>query len=318
MLGQLAIAQIGLETVIGELSRTGGDTGIARAQMQELIRLQRDVGSASGSNLAAIRGEINIAVAHSQTVAQQVKSASPVSTVELVNARAASRRALDSAMDYTRDLPLHFASEEDERAYREREAERRAYIEEQRAKGTPEGDLNAAGAGLGQMADSKAHGAGGPEFDKRWNDLVTSTEKLREQVRRAGGSTKEFDDRMRADLRRIMKSKGLSDAEIDVQLAAHPDSLEAAKAFVSERTDVRALSASAERSADIIADQATPATSAIEPHPANQAAMSLDTDAIAAKLKASGIAVADHEPDAAFAHGVSDAGKPTKAQHIPG
>lgn len=224
-------------------------------------------------------------------------------------------------MEYTQRLSLDFASQEDERAYREREAERRAYIADQRAKGTPEGDLNAAGAGLGQLADAKAHGAGGPEFDKHWNDLVTTTEKLREAVRRSGGSTKEFEDRLRADLRRIMQSKGMTDAEIDAQFAAHKDDpLEAAKGFVGGEKDVRALGAGAERSAhNIIVDGVAQdgAAQTADPQRANQAVMALNADAIAAKLKASGIAMADHPPDAAIAHGVADNGKSATTQRLP-
>lgn len=320
LLGQLAVAQLDLEAVIGELARTGGDAGVARGQVQELIRLQRGIGSASRSDLAVMRGEVNFAVAQSQTVVRQVRSASPtyVGAVELANAGAASRRALDSAMDYTRSLSLQFDSEEDERAYREREAERRAYIEAQQARHTPEGDLNAAGAGVGQMADAKAHGAGGPDFDRHWKTLVTTTEKLRDKVRRAGGSTKEFDERLRADLHRIMQSKGLTDAEIDAQLATHPDSLEAAKAFVGGQKDLRALGASAERSAgNIVIEETEQGKSTADPQPSKQTSMSLNADAIAAKLKASGITLVDHPPDAVATHGVPQADKSEKAQRVP-
>ncbi|MEI9927610.1 MAG: hypothetical protein WDN44_07765 [Sphingomonas sp.] len=85
------------------------------------------------------------------------------------------------------------------------------------------------------MADAKAHGASGPEFDKRWSDLVTATDHLREQVRASGGSTKEFDDHLREDLRRILKSKGLSDTQIDAQFAAHPDPARSGESLCQRR-----------------------------------------------------------------------------------
>lgn len=238
----------------------------------------------------------------------------------LQQAATTSRTAVASAMDYLRHTPLQFASAEDERAYREREEETRRYIAEQNAKGTPEGNLNASGAAVGQMVDAKAHGAHGPEFDQQWANLVATTEKLREQVRASGGSTKEFDDRLRESVRRTLKEKGLTDEQIDAQFAAHNgDPLEAAKAYLSGSDDLSTLRRSAERDA-VSNVAAEPHAKASDPllQPTDQPVMSMDTTAIAAKLKASGIAMADHAPDEAFAHGVADASKPARVQRLPG
>ncbi|KAJ8134275.1 hypothetical protein OY671_012512, partial [Metschnikowia pulcherrima] len=140
----------------------------------EIIAQQSDsagsisqIATASAVDLPASKRAVATAVAAATNATQQMQAASSgQSGPSLADASEASRRSVQSASDYTRTLDSQFASAEDERAYRQREAERRSYIEAEQAKGTPEGNLNAAGATVGQMADAKAHGAGGPEFDK--------------------------------------------------------------------------------------------------------------------------------------------------------
>jgi hypothetical protein len=242
-LGKLVAAQSSLERVIAELASRGASTGAANVQMARLASLQASVGTASAADLGALRGEIAAAVAQSQNMAQEAQqqvaaSASASAALALADAARASRIATDEAMASLGNIPLRFTSAEDEAAYLAREKERQLYITEQEGKHTPEGDLNATGAALGQMVDAKEHGAKGPEFDKHWKELVADAERLRTQMHNSGIQTQKFDDNLRDDLRLIMKSKGLSDAEIDAQFAAHPDPLDAAKGLLTSDTDL--------------------------------------------------------------------------------
>lgn len=294
LLGEAAAAKLELDRLIAAFRDTNSaiPTDII-AQQGGLAALLREIASASPAELPSLKLAVASAVANVASVAQQADgNGSSHSAAELADAMQASQSAVQSAIDYTRGLDLQFASAEDERAYREREAERSAYIEAQQAKGTPEGSLNAAGAALGQMADAKAHGAGGPEFDQRWNELVATTERLREAARANGTSTEEFDRRLREDMRRILKSKGLSDAQIDAQFAAHPDPLEAAKDYVADGTDIDTLRRSAER-ADAIA------------MPSGTVDLAEVRDAIAT-LQGAGVVPEPGNSDSAPSHGIAN------------
>ena len=236
LIGRAAGIHLQLEKLIGALRASGVPVPPdADSQLTDILVVQREIALARPADLPALTRQVSAMIAATAATVQQAQTASAqVAAATLADAAEASHHAVQSAMDYTRGLTLRFTSDEDERGYRDREAERAAYIAAQHARHTPEGDLNASGATVGQMVDARAHGAGGPEFEKHWNELVETTAKLRDAVHARGDSTKEFDDRLRADLRRVMKSKGLSDAEIDARFAANPDPLEAAKAYVSD------------------------------------------------------------------------------------
>ncbi len=240
LLVHIAAAQFELETAIADLIRDAAPASAlaeSRSQLGALNALRSRMANASPAALSEMRGEIASVIATSQSTAQQarVAAAAQIDAAELIDrakeAKAKAEEIMRGMKDF--DSQLRFGPNDTEADYRRREAERQAYIDAENAKGTPEGNLNAAGAAVGQMADAKAHGAGGPEFEKRWAELVASTEKLREAAQANGISTEEFDRRLREDLRRILKSKGLSDAQIDAQFAAHPDPLEATKAYVA-------------------------------------------------------------------------------------
>jgi hypothetical protein len=142
--------------------------------------------------------------------------------------------ALSRDMDKLFDPYLKFASAADEEEYRKREADQHRYIEAELAKKTPEGTLNAAGGTIGQMLDANAHGAGdSPEFLPHWNKLVDTTNQQREAMRAAGQSTDEFDHKLRENVRRFLKTKGLSDQEIDARLSANENPLEAVKPYLA-------------------------------------------------------------------------------------
>lgn len=318
--GAIAVAQIDIANAIAELARSGADSSALTNQSQALQQLQQQVGSANFGSLLALRTEIASVVATTQAVAQQSRTNATITeqAASLATASAETRRTVESISNdiFERKLfdpYLEFASAEDEAAYRRREAERQQAIAAELAKNTPAGNLNAAGITVGQMADTKAHGAGNsPEFEGRWNELVATTQRLREEIIRGGGSTKEFDDRLRADLRTIMKSKGLSDTQIDARLVAHADNpLEAAKAYVASDDAVSALRQTVELSAGGTSIRPEPVTAATAAVPVS------NLDDAMAKLRGAGIVVAEHTAAAPFAHGISQQVKHVGSDRAP-
>jgi len=192
-------------------------------------------------SLAALKAEIAQAIATSRATAEQSQRAGTVEAPEVIFHVAELRHAIEQTMANLHhfDPYLDFASPEAEAEYRDREAERRAYIEGQLAKNSPEGTLNASAAAMGQMADAGVHGAADdPEWQREWDALTTKTERLREEIRANGGDVAEFDRRLRDEVRQIMRAQGKSDAEIDAHLANHPDPIDAARAVVRDQDEI--------------------------------------------------------------------------------
>lgn len=279
-----------------------------QSQLQALAALQKQIGSAMPTMLATMRGDIAAAVAQTQAVVQQGRAtaanAGIASAADLASLSATSRAQVTGLIrDMGRFDPyLQFGSAEDEDAYRRREAERRAAIEAEQRKSTPEGDLNAAGGTVGQMADAYAHGAGGsPEFQQRWSELVATTEKLRAAAADNGVPVEAFDRNLREDLRRILKSKGLSDAQIDAHFVNHPDPLDAVKMYVASG-DVDNISVSVAQ----VASRAVPSTTQIVAAE-NQSGNSLED--VMADLQAAGITMTSDTDSQAPSHGVAISAK---------
>lgn len=318
MLAHLLGAQADLEASLA-LLRQSGDAGLiaqGETQRSTLADLQRALASAGPANLTAIRSAIAAAVSASTGLSQQARGAAlQAEAAELAATRTESRLQVQSLMrDMHRFDPyLAFASPEDEAAYRNREAERRAYIEQQQARGTPEGDLNASGAAIGQMVDAQAHGAAdSPEFRQRWDELAGTTARLREQVARSGGSTREFDDRLRGELRATLRGRGVSDTEIDARLAAHPgDPLAAVRDYMRSEDDLLAIDRSISQIGrhESIATAPPPVVVAV----AEQPAASVSMADVMAEFRACGITPADHQPGEAFAHGVAACERPAQS-----
>lgn len=235
MLGQLIAAQFSLEDAVAELERGGAPTDAARSQLQALGDLQRQIAVASPAALTSLRGEIAGAIATSRQMQQQGRSASNVESAEaalaVTNARTRAtveRIAGDLFERRIFDPYLQFASEEEERAYREREAERRETIRRELAKGTPEGNLNASAATVGQVLDAGANGADrSPEFERTKQDAFTAYRDQRTAMVAAGRSTTEADQQVTGEVRRVLRARGLSDADIDARLAASANPLDA-------------------------------------------------------------------------------------------
>ena len=235
------------------MRRAGADAAsIAQGtdQLQVIASLMRNVGTASPGNLAAFREQVATVIAQSTAAVSAARdaAAATMSAGEVARISAETRRQTEelSRDMYERrifDPYLKFASAEEEDAYRRREAEAKRYMDAELAKGTPEGDLNAAGAAQGQMLDAAAHGAAdSPEFKERWEALEKTAREQREAVRASGGSTEEYDRRLEESVRRFLKSKGLSDEEIDAAIAAAGDDpIQAVKPYLEAEEDTRAI-----------------------------------------------------------------------------
>jgi hypothetical protein len=220
---------------------------------------------------------------------------------------------------------LRFASPEDEAEYRRREAEARRYIEEQLARHTPEGELNAGGALVGQMLDAHDHGAGAdPGFMPRWNKLVETIQKQRAALRAEGRSTEEFDRNLVAAVRHSLKAKGLTDAEIDARLAASADPLDAVKPYLATEKDARGLIESASRAtvhANFDENQTLAVTAASTGDArtaiAERSQSPTGIDDVMAKLQGSGVVAAAQKPEDGFAHGLSAQDRATSGRSSP-
>jgi hypothetical protein len=293
LLIQILGAQYDLERAASEANSNGTVANGLDDELRNLAQLQRLIGAADPATLRVLVASVIGAVAQVQSAAAQVRAGG--SADKSTDALAAtSRQQVEAIMaDMHRFDPyLQFGTTEEESAYRKREADRRTYIEEQQKKGTLESDLNAAGGAIGQMVDAHAHGAGNsPEFGERWNELVESTAKLRASVIANGGSAVEFDDRLRGELRQVLRSKRLSDAEIDAQFASNPDPLNAAKAYVQSDKDIARLKMSAER----VEAMDTPAPAAAQS----------DVMAMLANMQTPVTGGAEHDPANDPTHGVS-------------
>lgn len=274
--------------------------------------MRKQLVGADTKSLIAMRGDIAAVVASCQSAAQQARAAvADENASNIANAAQGARSAVNDVMRGMKDFEpyLHFANAQDEADYRRREEERRARIAEEQAKGTPQGDLNASGAAVGQMADAAAHGAGdSPEFQRRWDKLTASTEALRTQLIREGKDVSEFDKHLREDLRAIMRAKGVPDTQIDALLAAHRDNpMDAMKEFVAEQKgviserEITDLTRKAQAYKEEAAEKTTAARATGPARPTDIPAAALDA---MADLKALGTSVANHDVSEPPSHGI--------------
>jgi len=198
------------------------------------------------------------------------------------------------------DPYLHFDSPEDEADFRKREAEAQKYINEQLARRTPEGNLNAGGGMIGTMLDANAHGAGNsPDFMPRWNALTADTQRQRAAMHAAGQSTEEYDRNVTDSVRRFLKAKGLSDAEIDKRLSDSANPLDAMKPFLADDRESRRVEEKIQLSRHVAQANNAQALPVVETTQA-EAPASKDTlptinpDVMGAKLQAAIVQISDN------------------------
>ncbi len=204
--------------------RAGDSTGVAQgqAQLQFIRALQRRVEQTGGASLASLRAEITAAISAGQSVAQATASAEArAHSAEAIHAasEAAHREVSSFVHDfYDRkefDPYLRFASAQDEEEYRKREAERRAAIEKEQAKGTPEGNRSALNLSIEQMEDAGAHGADQSDaFRERLRRMKESRTNL-ESAMENPVATKPAPPLVDQDLLATLKEAGVTVADQD-------------------------------------------------------------------------------------------------------
>ena len=193
--GAIAAAQIDIANAIAELARSGTDSAALTNQGHALQQLQKQVGSANLGSLLALRSDVTIAASSATALANQATStaASAAANTNL----SPSQRARASIEAVQRDLfekrvldpYLQFASAEDEEAYRKREAGRKEAVDRERAKGTLEGDRNAAAILDQQLRDAGAHGADrSPDFADMMRQTKSATADLQSARQRPEAS----------------------------------------------------------------------------------------------------------------------------------
>jgi len=264
-------------------------------------------------DLMALAGEVQSSDASTLVAEATAQAASMAARQKVIAAAVATRSEVQSLSHdiYDRrvfDPYLHFSSPEDEAEFRKRQAEAQSYIDTQIARHTSEGDLNAGGGAIGAMLDLNVHGAGAsPDFLSRWNALVQTTEQQRIAMHAAGQSTAEFDCHVTDSVRRFLKAKGLSDAEIDRRLTASANPLDAVKPFLESDRDSQTLEHTI-RSADHAAQTddsqgLLPRVEATAGAPTRNASAGIDFDALTTtKLKGVGLQAAD---DTEAGHGLT-------------
>ncbi len=134
-----------------------------------------------------VRAEIAACVATASSVARQAEAEVSTGSGMIAGLASASQAAHEAVASFENtyfkqrkfEPYLHFASEEDERRYREREAEREKQINEASARGTPEGNKKAIDLSIDQMRDAGAHGADkSPDYEPMRHRLQASQEAL--------------------------------------------------------------------------------------------------------------------------------------------
>lgn len=154
-------AQFDLENALGNVSY-GDTTTPARSQLQALGELIGQVGTANAVTLTMLQANVSGLVTSAHAVAQRARiNRSDEQAAERLSA--ASRAVAEVGRDYYErrvlDPYLQFDSDEEKAAYHKREKENREAYEREKAKGTPEGERNAAAILKRQLLDAGAHGA---------------------------------------------------------------------------------------------------------------------------------------------------------------
>lgn len=314
LLKTLAYAEYAAMEAIASLDDGASETREQLTRSLDSIRaLQANIerGAAGAIGLASLGNAVAMACAIARSAASSGRATEGQSLADAIG------RAGSQASTFMRDVRqydhlLTFADDDEGTAYREREAERRRRYDAESAKGTPEGQLNAAGAALGQMTDLAVHGGSrDPALMRRLDDLVDATTKLRAQLIAEGRDVSAFDERTREDLRAIMRSKRIAGAQIDALLDAHRDNpIEAMRAFAIEQgkeiteRDVEALGTKLKRSDALL-------TASIEGGVVEALSVASTTDRTRslaeaiADMHSLNLAVADHDTANDPTHGVT-------------
>jgi DNA-binding transcriptional MerR regulator len=144
------------------------------------------------------------------------------------------------------------------------------------------------------------------------DELAASTAALREKIIHEGGNVSKFDDGLRADLRQIMKSKGVPNDKIDALLAEHRDNpINAVKAYVAEHKmsltakDIDAIDKTTENRMKDSAAPPSPSQVGERHSLFPRTGITTAASDAMADLKALGVVHSDHDATAAPTHGVT-------------
>lgn len=257
LLEQIAGAQAALESDIellrhaAAMSGDGAALAVAQGQMSRLAGLQHRIEHAQSGGLAAIRAEVMASVVATQATAQQARATVASAHAAEMALHAAQAEAHRVTGDFVRDFYeqkifdkyLDFASPEDAQAYREREEARRKAIEEARALGTPEGELQVLRLTKEQLLDAGRYGAASsPDYQPMLNRIDGALAPLEQAVAAQPSNRQEaeaaFDSAeaslVSPDLIAALRATGARVA--DQTQAGHGVSLSAARETAAIRT----------------------------------------------------------------------------------
>jgi hypothetical protein len=271
------------------------------------IKAAMQSGDLTASSLAALAASVNIGV-DAAALAAESESAAIAARVELASASIDSRMTVSRMAtdlfdrhEFDADIARHTRGAELD-AFKKREAESERYIKEQLRRGTPEGDLNASGGMQGYMLDANAHGAGdNSDFRKKWDELTEKTDRLRVSMHAAGRSTEGYDKQIGEDVTAFLKARGLNDGQIEEALAKSKNALDAVKPYLDSNKASATLVDDIRRNRE--ADKA-PGISVSMEAPQKERPLTIDVDAMNAKLAAAGLD-APAGSDEATGHGLS-------------
>ncbi len=177
-------------------------------QLHQLNAL-RDQLVGGAKDLPALRANVTAVVAAIHAYASDARAAAASASVASSAAQAQLQQvdaiARANVGSLTHDIferrifdpYLHFATKEDEEAYRHRGEDAKRYIDQQLAQHTPQGDLNASAATVAHLNDAEAHGAGAyPGFQELKSKAEGDYQSLRAAMKAAGYSTVDADRRL--------------------------------------------------------------------------------------------------------------------------
>lgn len=274
--GRLAAAADRLSAVVSELSQAV-NSGVFPLRAADLAAIGSIV--QSGEAHAAL-AEASSPMATSVTLAANVATASAETRTET---ESLARDVFDR---HIFEPYLRFRSAEDEAEFRKRQAADKKYVDEQLARHTPEGDLNASGGMIDSMLDLHAHGAGNsPQFTPRYNAIVEKAQRQHDAMRAAGQPTAEYDRNLDSSLRHFLKAEGhLTNAEIEKRLKGVANPLDVVKPYLDN----------------------SPGADPAKRKDQHADAMGGDAADIGARLKAAGVTASDKsDADATPKHGVN-------------
>jgi hypothetical protein len=271
------------------------------------IRAAMESGTLTASSLAALAASINIGV-DAAALAAESESAAIAAKVELASASfdshaTVSRMATDlfDKHEFDGDVARHTHGAELE-AFKKHQAESEKYIRAQLARRTPDGDLNASGGMQGYMLDANAYGAGdNPAFRTKWDELKAKTDRLREAMRTAGRSTKEYDEHIGEYVKTFLKAKGLSEEQISQALAKSKNPVDAVEPYLSGDVESKKLANHIGLSAS---GQDSSVVAAVGNGPTEEKPLTINLDVMNARLAAAGLDAPTKEAEAS-GHGLS-------------